>query len=456
VTPSTNFNSAQGYGWQSGKVTASSNQAAGNSPTADYNATSSATFGVALPNGTYTVTPTLGAPTPAVGPAVVSLEGQQAGTVTTKPGQYASPSYTVAVTDGVLTVGLKAATPNSVVAIDALTIRPVLAQAGGGGQDGPTPVTPADPFAAPADAPPSPSAAVTGPDPAVPAAAFGYGWDSGGGATGPAAAPSQAYAASGPSTGMPTVTYPDGSGAPAQATAAATAPASFLLAPVGATYHQALPDGFATASLLVANLPAQAAGGESGADGLVRFTVVAADVPRAGAYQPDAGPAAVEAVPQASAHKYWPLGPDAAGGESAADPAAADGTPRPYLSVAYDVRSDRDGGPRLDLTGSDDPDAAGAGVGLYANALVSCMALSLAGAGVCVWELCSWGVRETSRRWDAELLPFVDPGLANLLAAGPPEARRRRRGLKRRRGGVLRESANSRTDTSSVAARTTD
>jgi hypothetical protein len=68
----------------------------------------------------------------------------------------------------------------------------------------------------------------------------------------------------------------------------------------------------------------------------------------------------------------------------------------------------------------------------YSNSL-GCIALSLASAAVCAWELCSWGRLDAARLWAAVLLLLVDLGLAALLAVGLPEAQRRQQEFNRKR-----------------------
>ena len=101
------FSSTTGYGWQ----TASSVYTGGNwwpnpNPVIDdFDYTVNNTFTVNLPNGTYTVVPTLGSFATAQSQVAVSLNGQQvASNLATAPEQFISPAYQVTVSTGQLAV----------------------------------------------------------------------------------------------------------------------------------------------------------------------------------------------------------------------------------------------------------------------------------------------------------------------------------------------------------------
>src|SRR5438094_1562702 len=102
VTPATTYSAAQGYGWQNGVIQAD-DRVTGTDLTRDFNFTTLGTFAVDLPNGTYTVTLTLGD----VGAfphdqMQISLEGGVVDTVSTAAGQILTKSYSATVSDGQL------------------------------------------------------------------------------------------------------------------------------------------------------------------------------------------------------------------------------------------------------------------------------------------------------------------------------------------------------------------
>ena len=102
----TTFTPGLGYGWQSGTVSSVDRT----TPTAlrrDFNATADATFAVALANGTYQVTVTLGDQSAARDNQRVFLEGEQVETLTTGVGAFFARTYLVTVRDGQLTLRLQ-------------------------------------------------------------------------------------------------------------------------------------------------------------------------------------------------------------------------------------------------------------------------------------------------------------------------------------------------------------
>ncbi len=123
------YSAAAGYGWTSGQVdTRDRGALPGTSAlTEDFVTTAAATFAVAVPNGTYTVTVTLGDASYAHGPMGVSLQGQQVDSLATAAGQFAARTYTAVVSGGQLVLGLKnlSANPSDQVTIDALSIAAV-------------------------------------------------------------------------------------------------------------------------------------------------------------------------------------------------------------------------------------------------------------------------------------------------------------------------------------------
>ncbi len=107
VTPATIYSASRGYGWQSGAIGAV-HQRYSTGLTRDLIYTRIATFAVDVPNGTYTVTVTLGDRGPyAHDQQGIFLEGSQVDSVNTAAGQIVSKTYTVTVNDGQLTLQLK-------------------------------------------------------------------------------------------------------------------------------------------------------------------------------------------------------------------------------------------------------------------------------------------------------------------------------------------------------------
>ncbi len=170
------YSAAAGYGWTSGQVdTRDRGALPGTSAlTEDFVTTAAATFAVAVPNGTYSVTVTLGDAAYAHGPMGVSLQGQQVDSLATAAGQFAARTYTAVVSGGQLVLGLKSlsANPSDQVTIDALAII----------ASGTSPSPPAPSAFQQYDFGPSGSPVAAGYVPVATAAysaAAGYGWTSG-------------------------------------------------------------------------------------------------------------------------------------------------------------------------------------------------------------------------------------------------------------------------------------
>ncbi len=106
VTPTTVYSVYRGYGWLSG-VVASRDRGAGDDLTRDFNFTHDGTFAVDVIPGRYRVTVLVGDATAAHDQMGVYLEGGQVDTISTLAGQATTRAYSVSVTDGQLTVGLR-------------------------------------------------------------------------------------------------------------------------------------------------------------------------------------------------------------------------------------------------------------------------------------------------------------------------------------------------------------
>ena len=127
INEGTSYTAAQGYGWQSGTVSSRDDTTPGlTTIQRGYDYTKGATFGVALANGTYNVTVTMGDAGWMHDQQGVFLQGTQVDTVTTQVGQFYTHTYVVTVTNGQLTLKLQdlgGSDPN--VVINALDIVPV-------------------------------------------------------------------------------------------------------------------------------------------------------------------------------------------------------------------------------------------------------------------------------------------------------------------------------------------
>ena len=123
VTPAAVYSVYRGYGWLSG-VVASRDRGAGDDLTRDFNFTHDGTFVVDVLAGRYQVTVTLGDASAAHDQMGIYLEGEQVDTISTLAGQFTTRTYTVSVTDGQLTVGLRDLGGTDVNAvINALEVR---------------------------------------------------------------------------------------------------------------------------------------------------------------------------------------------------------------------------------------------------------------------------------------------------------------------------------------------
>ncbi|WP_165229491.1 PKD domain-containing protein [Aquisphaera insulae] len=97
------YSTTTGFGWQSSNgVYGGGDWWPNSNPvTSDFAYSNNATFLVDLPNGTYTVAPTLGRLTASQSQVAVWLNGQQvASGIATSPGQFITPAYQVKVTGG--------------------------------------------------------------------------------------------------------------------------------------------------------------------------------------------------------------------------------------------------------------------------------------------------------------------------------------------------------------------
>jgi PKD repeat protein len=109
VTDTTVYQPSRGYGWLSGQI-GSTDLGPGTYPAKvfrDFDYTANGAFGVDLPNGTYTVTLMVGDATAGHDQMGVFFEGQLVDTLTVQANQFITPSYTVTVADGQLTLGLR-------------------------------------------------------------------------------------------------------------------------------------------------------------------------------------------------------------------------------------------------------------------------------------------------------------------------------------------------------------
>lgn len=108
VNPGTTYSASTGYGWQSGTVYSRDDTAPGLAPYEDqYDYTTSATFAVDLPNGTYNVTVTMGDSGFSHDQQGVILQGAQVDSVTMGAGQFYTHTYSTTVTNGQLIIQLQ-------------------------------------------------------------------------------------------------------------------------------------------------------------------------------------------------------------------------------------------------------------------------------------------------------------------------------------------------------------
>ena len=127
VTHTTTYSGAVGYGWTAGTVD-SRDRGTGTALTRDFCFSGDATFEADLAAGTYEVAVTLGDMGYGHDRMGVSLEGTPVDDVTTAKGETATGVYTVAVTDGTLTVRLHDLGGDDVnVAVNAIEIIDVTA-----------------------------------------------------------------------------------------------------------------------------------------------------------------------------------------------------------------------------------------------------------------------------------------------------------------------------------------
>jgi fibronectin type 3 domain-containing protein len=109
ATEKTSYNAVLGYGWLSGSDVQSFDRGVGTNLTRAFcYTTTSATFAVDLPNGTYTVTLQMGDTVYAHQGMGVFFQGTQVDNLSNAAGQVLSKSYVVNVTNGQLDLGLQA------------------------------------------------------------------------------------------------------------------------------------------------------------------------------------------------------------------------------------------------------------------------------------------------------------------------------------------------------------
>jgi hypothetical protein len=111
------------YGWTAGTDRVGVHSGFNNPLLEDYVETSDSTFSAHVPNDTYDVTVTLGAPGRTFGPMRVSLEGTPVATVTAPSGGTVTATYRTTVTDGALDIRFDApGGPPGKVGINAVTV----------------------------------------------------------------------------------------------------------------------------------------------------------------------------------------------------------------------------------------------------------------------------------------------------------------------------------------------
>ena len=108
VNPSITYSSALGYGWSQGSSIQATDRGTGSDINRSFDfTTTSMTFEVALPNGTYNVSLTSGDAESPQGPAGIFVGEDQVDTITTKANQFVSATYEATVTNGVLNLTLE-------------------------------------------------------------------------------------------------------------------------------------------------------------------------------------------------------------------------------------------------------------------------------------------------------------------------------------------------------------
>jgi hypothetical protein len=124
-TPVVNYNATRGFGWTNVIGMGWGNHPAATALDQTLNSGKDSTFLANVPNGTYTITLTLGdayAPHKAV---TIYAQGVQLATgLSTQAGQFLQPSYSVVVNNGQLAVRLVDQSTNSTFAIDGLSVTP--------------------------------------------------------------------------------------------------------------------------------------------------------------------------------------------------------------------------------------------------------------------------------------------------------------------------------------------
>jgi fibronectin type 3 domain-containing protein len=135
ITNFTWYNPALGYGW-----TAQTNgnmqvrTGLGTPLTDDFVYGNSLTFQINVPNGAYEVEPTLGDVGNYAHSSEVFIQGTEVATVSTVAGEVTTPSYTVTVTNGELTLGLIGVGSDGFAVIEGLVIVPLQFDMGPQGQ----------------------------------------------------------------------------------------------------------------------------------------------------------------------------------------------------------------------------------------------------------------------------------------------------------------------------------
>jgi hypothetical protein len=125
VTP-VGYNASQGYGWLNPSTVQAAAAGTGNPLHNNFAASHSNDFEVALPNGSYNVTVTLGDSSSAHGPMTISAEGSKVYySLSTSANQFVTLSFVVPSIQGLFDLGLTAAGEGSTFAINSLVITPV-------------------------------------------------------------------------------------------------------------------------------------------------------------------------------------------------------------------------------------------------------------------------------------------------------------------------------------------
>ena len=101
ISPASTYDAVLGHGWHSGEVP-TIDRRQGSRARRDFNYTAAGIFAVDLPNGTYTVTVTLGDARRARDRMALLLEGTEVAVIDTAAGRFVTRTFTVTVSDGQL------------------------------------------------------------------------------------------------------------------------------------------------------------------------------------------------------------------------------------------------------------------------------------------------------------------------------------------------------------------